>query len=118
MNATLPDQNRSRYYKVKNIPVGEYGYLQTWAMAIDLDHSCWLNGDNITHATAFDVFGNELKMAVARNADGYHVWMRPELDHWSPGDVDISSHIPVVALHYWPANPAARKRAWFNWGTR
>jgi hypothetical protein len=76
--------------------VGDRAYVVPWAMWVDEDRRCWLYANE----SADDRPRGTSCMEVAREADGYHVYLPPS-DHdrprteWEPRP----GHIPVAELH-------------------
>ena len=64
--ATLP-KNFENQNQLKNMKVGQSGYIVPWGMWVDLNGNCWLNEDYEFDSTP----GGTVQLKVTRVVDGY-----------------------------------------------
>ncbi len=82
-----------------NMTVGETVFITPWAMMVDDDMRCYLNGKYTYRKSS----GGTVTMRVERRHDGYHVFV-PEGQKYSPSAISWvgatkDDLIPVKGIH-------------------
>lgn len=86
--------------QLRNMKIGDVAYTTPWAMAVDEDMCCFLNG----RYSAYKQPGGTVTLRVERREDGYHIFA-PRGEKWSPTSgipwVGAAGHdtIPVKEVH-------------------
>ncbi len=87
---------------IESMAFGAEGFTVPWAMWVDTERRCWLKPEFTLRERA----GGTVQMRVARQQDGYHVWI-PTGATWSLDEGRVHSDLPVKRLYDINASPSA-----------
>jgi hypothetical protein len=83
-SAKLPDELIAQSRKIKDMKVGDVGYASPYALMVDDENNCYLNGRLELEKPPIYVVGN---IKVERKAEGYIVYIKKGSNFYTPSRI-------------------------------